>query len=183
MCLGTTCLMFEDLCVLPLAPTMPALTVGIPVRFRLRTHNPARPAHTLVHKPSGTSSSPTVIPSPRKLHQCPPSPPPPPPTTASPLPPTQSRFTPVSAAPARHHALLQCMQRARLNRRRRHNPSHPAVHRRALPSRISTVGRSRCASRRRTRCSRRCTHPRCGSATCARGGLAPRDNTRRVVCG
>ncbi|KAJ7769744.1 hypothetical protein B0H14DRAFT_352483 [Mycena olivaceomarginata] len=41
----------------------------------------------------------------------------------------------------------------------------------------STIGRSRFASRRDTRCSRRCTHPRCGSADVA-AAWAPRDNTR-----
>ncbi|KAJ7817383.1 hypothetical protein B0H14DRAFT_1387844 [Mycena olivaceomarginata] len=179
MCLGTTRLMFEGLRVLSLSPTTAALTLGNPVSVRLRTHNLARLAHALIHKPSGTSSSPTVVPSPMKLHQYPPSPPPPPPTTACPLPPTQSRFTPVSAAPARHLALLQCMQPRSLDSAltSQSNPSYPAVHRRALPGR-TTVGRSRCASRRRTRCSRRCTHPALRLGGRGRGGLVPRDNTR-----
>ncbi|KAJ7707210.1 hypothetical protein B0H14DRAFT_3903136 [Mycena olivaceomarginata] len=48
---------------------------------------------------------------PKGLRQYPPSSPPPPPTTASLLPPTQSRFTPVSAQlPHTADALLQCMQ-------------------------------------------------------------------------
>ncbi|KAJ7815427.1 hypothetical protein B0H14DRAFT_1408720 [Mycena olivaceomarginata] len=127
--------------VLPLAPTTPALTLGNPVGVRLRTHNLARPAHALVHKPSGASSSPTVIPSPRRPRQYPLSTPPPPPTIASLLPPTQSRFTPVAAQlPHATTPSSSACSRARLNRRLRHNPSHPAVQRRALPSRTSTVG-------------------------------------------
>ncbi|KAJ7778893.1 hypothetical protein B0H14DRAFT_327081 [Mycena olivaceomarginata] len=54
---------------------------------------------------------------------------------------------------------------------------------RALPSRTSTVGRSRCASRRDTRCSKRCTHPalQLGDVRARRFGSSTTHG--RVVCG
>ncbi|KAJ7769751.1 hypothetical protein B0H14DRAFT_352587 [Mycena olivaceomarginata] len=164
MCLGTTCLMFVRhyvlfrrpladvlLYVLPLAPTTPALTVGNPVRVRLRGRPPPnpQPRSSRPHPRSPAQWYFVVAnrhPSPGRLRQYPPSPPPPPPTTACPLLPTQSGFTP---HPARHHALLQCMQPRSLDsaptsqsiasRRSSPRAAQPQLDSRAIPMRFPTT--------------------------------------------
>ncbi|KAJ7800721.1 hypothetical protein B0H14DRAFT_1686502 [Mycena olivaceomarginata] len=179
MCLGTTCLMKAcAFCLLhPRQSSLWATPfVSVYEGGLLPTHNLAHPAHTLAHKPSGTSSSPTVIPSPRRLRQYPPPPPPPPPTTASPLSPPQSRFTLVSAAPARPrpppvHA-ARSLESAPTSQSIASRRSSPRAARpydcRAIPMRFPTTHGVRGGA----------PTPRCSSATWARSGLAPRDNTR-----
>ncbi|KAJ7847834.1 hypothetical protein B0H14DRAFT_3674735 [Mycena olivaceomarginata] len=83
-------LLDEDLRVLPLAPTTPALTVGNPVRwyFVVANRHPKPKEAAPIPALTSTSTADDRI-------------------SSSP---TQSRFTLVSAALARHHALLQCMQ-------------------------------------------------------------------------
>jgi hypothetical protein len=148
----------------------------------LPTHNLARPARTLVHKPSGASSSPTVIPSPRRLRQYPPSPPPPPPTTASPLPlriqvypRIRGSHIPPHPPPVHAAALTRFGAYVTIHRIPRSSP------RAAQP--ISTVGRYRCPSRRRTRCSRRCTHPALQLGGRGRDVGLLETTHGRVVCG
>ncbi|KAJ7792173.1 hypothetical protein B0H14DRAFT_172864 [Mycena olivaceomarginata] len=170
--------------ILPLAPTTPALTAGNPVRVRLRWRPPSNlQPRSSRPRPRSQAQWCFVV---ANRH-------PKPKETAS-IPALTSTSTADDRISSSPYA-IQVYPRIRSSRTPpRPPPVHAAalagfgayvtIHRippfigRALPSRTSTVGRSRCASRRRTRCSRRCTHPALQLGGRGRGGLAPQDNAR-----
>ncbi|KAJ7690029.1 hypothetical protein B0H14DRAFT_3906535 [Mycena olivaceomarginata] len=152
-------LLEEDLRVLPLAPTTPALTVGDPVRVRLRGRPPPNPQpRSSRPHPRSQAQWYFVV---ANRH-------PKPKETAS-IPALTSTSTPddcISSSPD----AIQVYPRIRSSR----TPPTPSTYldSRAMPMRFPTthmvfeeVHPPRAAARR----------------TCARGGLAPRDNTRAGV--